>query len=131
MTLLTDKNEVLYRQIHPEYFTDGEPSSDRFKPYPSDNGFMSTDRASLISPVESHRMYVSQGKASAAVFGLSVGEFGNENIPCSADPVTDEAGVVTNAAHALADYNQHDPKKYKLVAKRLKQLAMERGCLHQ
>lgn len=131
MSKLTETDEVLYRQIHPEFFTDGEPSSDRFKPYASDNGLMSTDRSSLATPQESHSLYVSQGRLSAAVFGISVEEFGAETIDCIADPVKDRAGQLDNPAHALADYRQHDPKRYGNIAKRLKKLAMARGCLHK
>lgn len=131
MSKLTDQTEVLYRQIHPEFFSNGEPSSDRFKPYASDNGLMSTDRSSLTTPKDSHSLYVSQGRLSAAVFGISVQEFSDENIDCFADPILDTPGKADNLAHALANYSQHDPKRYGNVAKRLKKLAMARGCLHK
>ena len=131
MSKLTDQTEVLYRQIHPDFFTDGAPSSDRFKPYSNDDGLMSTDRSSLTTPKDSHSLYVSQGKLSAAVYGISVQEFGNENIDCLSNPIFNTPGQADNHAHALADYRQHDPRRYGNIAKRLKKLAMARGCLHK
>ncbi|SHN06344.1 hypothetical protein [Phytopseudomonas punonensis] len=129
MTKLSDEAEVLYRQIHPEYFTDGEPSSDRFKPYPRDNGMMSLDRSSLTSAQDSHALYVEQGRLSAAVFGLSVMEFKSESIECVASPIAQTPTTPANPAHASADFTPHAAKNHKNIAKRLKRHAVARGCL--
>jgi len=76
-------------------------------------------------------LYTSTGKRSAAVFGLSVSEFEAESISCVEDPIKDDPELPDNPAHALADYNGHDQKKQKVVAKRLKSLAVKRGCLYK
>ncbi|QNK74208.1 hypothetical protein H7F36_02875 [Variovorax sp. PAMC28562] len=122
--------EVLFRQIHPHSLEKGEPSSDRFRPYANDQNQMSVDRSALTTAAESHTLYVANGKLSAAVFGLAVAELSAESIPCKADPLTAKDDQLENAAHALADYSAHSEKAQKNIAKKLKQLAIARGCLH-
>lgn len=124
---LTDNGEILYRQIHPSSFQDGEPGSDRFRPSVLDTNMLSVDRSSITSAANSHALYSSNGKKSAAVFGISVGEFSAELISCAEDPIEMTSVEPANPAHALANYSAHASSKQKLVAKRLKRLAIERG----
>ena len=127
---LGDGAELLFRQIHPDCMMDGQPGSDRFMPSARDLGRLSLDRSSLTTVSDSYTLYVSSGKLSCAVFGLTVGEFSAENICCYFDPTELDGEHPANPAHALADYCNHDPKRYKLVAKRLKRIAVERGQLY-
>lgn len=127
---LTIWSEVMFRQIHPNYLQGGEPTSDRFRPTASDDNLLSVDRSSITSAEMSHALYTGTGKRSAAVFGLSVGEFNDESVTCVEDPIACTPDTPANAAHALADFTAHDLKKQKVVAKRLKSLAIKRGCLH-
>jgi len=127
---LSDQDEVLFRQIHPDSLQDGEPASDRFRPSERDANKLSTDRSSLTTAADAHALFTSTGKKSAAVFGLTVGEFLTESIPCVEDPVKDAPEFPDNPAHALADYSAHERNKQKVIAKRLKRLALARGCLH-
>ncbi|MCK0510023.1 hypothetical protein [Aromatoleum buckelii] len=130
MSKLTNSSEVLFRQIHPNFLENGEPSSDRFRPSEKDLNKLSVDRSALTTAAQSHGLYTSNGRASAAVFGLSVGEFESEMISCHSDPVVGTDTAVENPAHALADYSAHTSQKQKLIAKKLKRLAVARGCLH-
>jgi len=125
---LTDKAEILYRQIHPTFIENGEPSSQPFKPTEKDKNLLSVDRSSLVSAERSHVAYTAAGMSSSAVYGLTVGEFGTEKIVCNSDPIED--GALKNAAHSVADYSVHSASQQKNVAKRLKRKALERGCLH-
>ncbi len=127
---LVDGEEILFRQIHPNSLQSGEPGSDRFRPTPADMNLLSTDRESMTTAAASHSLYTSTGRLSAAVFGLSVSEFDRENIECTEAPVEKSEDQPENRAHALADYSSHSDKAQKLVAKRLKRLAVARGCLH-
>lgn len=127
---LTNADEVLFRQIHPNCIHDGEPASDRFKPQPNDAGLMSVDRASLTDAAISHALYTSTGNLSGAVYGVTVGEFGEEVVECRDDPLQATEDLRANPAHALADYTPHEEKKWKLISKRLTQKAKARGRLH-
>lgn len=127
---LTNAEEMLFRQIHPKCIHDGEPASDRFKPQPNDAGLMSVDRGSLTDAAASHALYISTGNQSAAVYGVSVGEFRSEAVECRDDPLEAIKETPANPAHALADYTPHEEKKWKLISKRLTQKAKARGRLH-
>lgn len=127
---LTNADEVLFRQIHPNCIHNGEPASDRFKPQPNDAGLMSVDRGSLTDAASSHALYTSTGNQSGAVYGVTVGEFGDEVVECRDDPLEATEDTPANPAHALADYTPHEEKKWKLISKRLTQKAKARGRLH-
>lgn len=126
---LLDEDEVMFRQIHPSSLQNGEPASDRFRPYASDGHLMSVDRSALITAEQSHSLYTSTGRKSAAVFGVSVREFGDEAIDCLSDPLEKTELEPANPSHALADYTKHSASQQKLIAKRLQRLAVNRGCL--
>jgi len=127
---LTNSDEVLFRQIHPNCIQNGEPASDRFKPQPNDVGLMSVDRSALTDAAASHALYISTGRKSGAVYGVTVGEFIEEAINCRNDPLEATEDAPANPAHALADYTPHDEKKWKNISKRLTIKAKARGCLH-
>lgn len=127
---LEDSSEVLFRQIHPNFMEGGEPASDRFRPSERDKNMLSVDRSSRTTAAQSHALYTGNGLASAAVYGLSVGEFGAEAIECIEDPIEASEGAAANYAHALANYSPHTLKDQKLKAKRLKRVAVARGRLH-
>jgi hypothetical protein len=132
---LTDLSEVLYRQIHPNYFDKNVPSSDRFRPSKMDQNMLSVDRSSVHNAQASHELYTSDGKKSAAVFGVSVGEFDGEGISCIEDPTpyvpatADKSERAENKAHSLADYSSFDDSKQKLIGRRLQSRAIARGKL--
>ena len=127
---LSDASELLFRQIHPKFLQDGEPSSDRFRPSELDQNLMSVDRSALTTAEASHSLYTAGGKKSAAVFGLTVGEFGSESIECLSDPIKAGGDQPENPAHAVADYSKYSTSQQKVIAKKLKRLAVERGALH-
>ncbi|REC98881.1 hypothetical protein DFO60_4834 [Ectopseudomonas oleovorans] len=121
---------MTYRQIHPTFIKDGVPSSSRFIPSAKDQNKLSVDRGSLVSAEESHANYVASGLKSAAVFGLTVGEFKSVDIPTFADPIAETPDRPENLAHALADYSAHSAAEQKQKALRLQEMAIQRGPLH-
>jgi hypothetical protein len=127
---LDQLGEVLFRQIHPNSMEGDEPASDRFRPSASDENKLSVDRSSLTTAADAHAQYVASGRKSVAVFGVSVGQFAAEDIPCEEDPIKASETEPENLSHALADYSAHSTPHQKVVAKRLKRLALARGCLH-
>jgi hypothetical protein len=127
---IEDHDEVMFRQVHPDFIQQGEPSSCRFRPQSNDEGKLSVDRESLTTASRSHALYTSTGKLSAAVYGLSVGEFGNHDVTVHPDPTEATETHPANEAHALADFGKHSPSKQKTIGKRLKRDALARGRLH-
>lgn len=120
----------MLRQIHPDLMDGGEPSSSNFRPTPNDEGKLSVDRGSVTTPKDSHTSYLALGRASIGVYGITVEEFSQEEIPCLPDPLDESHEHGPNPAHALADFTGHGKSKQKTVAKRLKQNALKRGRLH-
>lgn len=127
---LSDLDEVMLRQVHPSFIEDGEPSSQPFRPTPKDDSQLSVDRGSMTTAKESYDLYVSGRLSSIAVYGVSVGEFGDEGVACHPDPIVAAQGTAANQAHAYADYSVHTDGKQKTVAKRIKLKAIARGRLH-
>ena len=126
---LSEDAEVLFRQVHPSFIQNEQPSSQPFAPTPKDDNKLSVDRGSLTTPAASYALHTGAGHASAAVYGVSVGEFRAEAIPCISDPLEAADGEPANDAHAYADYSDHGVNQQKLKAKRLKLKAVARGRL--
>ena len=127
---LNDHDEVLFRQIHPKLYENSIPASVLFAPSLKDQSQLSVDRGSLTTPAASHALYTGNGFESAAVYGVSVGEFGVEKLQCYPDPVPKTDKLAANPAHAYADFTAFSPKEGKNIAKRLRNIAVKRGCLH-
>ena len=127
---LTDSAEILFRQIHPDLIQDGVPASSGFRPKESDQDLLSVDRGSLTTAEQAHSLYTANGLASAAVYGVSVGEFDTCDLPCESDPVQKTDTEAANPAHAIAKFGGHGTSKQKTLGKRLKNFAVARGILH-
>ena len=127
---LSEDAEVLFRQVHPSFIQNDQPSSQPFAPTPKDDNKLSVDRSALTTPAASYALHTGAGHASAAVYGVSVGEFQAEALPCISDPLEAADGEPANVAHAYADYSGHGISQQKLKAKRLKLKAVARGQLH-
>lgn len=128
---LADNSEILFRQVHPTWIDGGEPTSLTFIPSAKDQNKLSLDRSSLTSAENAHVLYTRNGSLSAAVYGLSVGEFSNQNINCEADPIDKTDSQEENPAHAIADYSEFGTSAQRKIAKKLKRNAAVRGCLYK
>ena len=123
-------DEIMLRQIHPILCEAGAIASSAFIPTDSDQGQLSVDRGSLTSPKNSFDLYRENGRESAAVYGVSVGEFTAEDIPCKPDPLPATESLKANPAHAYADYNGVVTNQRKKKAQRLRTAAQRRGILY-
>ena len=127
---LSDEKELLFRQIHPDLLDGDVPASSNFKPKPSDENMLSVDRASLTTAAKSFDLYIGNGRKSAAVYALSVGEFATEKISCRENPIPASEAQAENSAHTVADFSNHVRSQQDKIAKRLKQRAIARGRQH-
>ena len=122
---LNEPDEMLFRHIRSEELKQaGEPSSEAFKPKRKDNGNLSVDRSKCVTAEESFDNFRNRGFHSEAVFGLKVGEFGSEQIPCWHRP------ECANPAHTHADFNLLSNNRRNKAGKRLKEIAFKRGILY-
>lgn len=121
-------DELVYRQVHPEFYQNGVLGSRAFKPNSSDQGMMSTDRASLTSAKDAFTHYTQHmKKKSACVYSLKVGDFEAYNIECQADALEADGDIPENPAHSLADYNKNPERSWKTLAQRLRDAAEAGG----
>jgi hypothetical protein len=123
--ILDDLDELLYRHIHPSLLMDNEPVSGCFYPNRTDNGKLSVDRSSLVTPEQSFQTYTKTNKSSA-IYALSVKDFKESNISCISDPLEN------NAAHALADYSVYvgcSNSQRTKIAKLLRKKSVDKGCV--
>lgn len=127
---LDDSEEVLFRQIHPNFYDNNHPGSVQFAPSAKDNNKLSVDRSSLTSAEASHALFTGNGFESIAVYGVSVGEFSTEGLPSYPDPLKAEGALAANPAHAYADFSAFSTSQGKKIAKRLRNNAVKRGRLH-
>lgn len=127
---MEDGEEVLFRQIHPKFYENSHPGSPQFSPTRKDEGKLSVDRSSLTDAAGAHALYTRNGFESAAVYGLTVAEFGAEKLPCHSDPLKAEGDLGANPAHAYADFSAFGGNQQKNIAKRLRNVAVKRGRLH-
>lgn len=126
---LQDVGELCYRHIHPNFYKNGIPSTNRFKPSDNDQGFLSVDRSSLTTAEQSFNLYASSGKKVAAVFAVSVGEFDQNSVSVYEDPTAATQTHPANPAHCLADFTSGkcDPNVVSMI---LRDLAVKRGVCH-
>lgn len=127
---IDDADEIMFRQVHPILCQAGTVASSAFMPTEDDQGQMSVDRGSLTTPKASFDLYRENGRQSAAVYGVSVGEFIAESILCHPDPLPATEKLKANPAHAFADYNGIGANQRKKKAQRLRTAALRRGLLH-
>jgi hypothetical protein len=127
---LSGETEILFRQIHPQFMENGEPTSQAFGPTAKDEGKLSVDRSALTDAKGSYDLYLRMGQSSAAVFGITVGEFRSQDLTCHSDPIEETVQRPGNSAHSVVDFKKFGASQQKTKAKRLKLVAIARGKLH-
>ena len=126
MTLIDDDDEILFRQVNPQFIQSNAPSRQAFSPFPKDKGEVSVDRSIDLSPRQSFENFKSLGLASQGVWAVTQGECrsGPVPVPCYASPLS------TNPHHAHIDFNGLSKGQIKKKAKQLTQAAISRGRLY-
>lgn len=123
---LSPSEELLMRQVHPSMMQEGRLWSGAFAPTKADNGLLSTDRDSLISPKEAYERYLKLKALTQAggTWGVSVNEFSEIDLFCYSDPLHD------NDAHSLVDFAAKGKAMEKGLGKRAYAKASARGRLY-
>jgi hypothetical protein len=119
-------DELLYRQVHPQWIVEGEPSSQAFKPTKKDEGMLSI---ACGSETNAHSAFAHHtetlGLASGGTWALSVAEVGEVGLSAFAQPLSD------NPAHGYIDFRGTGSSAAERKAKQLRVKARERGCMYQ
>lgn len=121
-----NEQTLLFRQVHPNFFPDGEVSSQAFFPFPKDDGKLSMYDGDQTAADASYQHYTIQLRLeSAGVWAVNGAEVGSVGLSFRSDPVEG------NPAHAVVDFGALDEKECRKLAKRLKKFAAERGSLYR
>lgn len=127
---LTDRDELLFRHVHPSWVRDGIPTSQAFKPTPKDEGRLSVQRGSLTT-AEAAFLKHTQGLGLQAdsTWAVTVGEVLDEPVPrpVFADPLLEP---VHDPARAFVSYEGLARKEIETKAKLLLAAARARGRQH-
>lgn len=128
--VLTDDDELLFRQVHPNWMKGDEPSSQAFKPTSKDAGRLSVARGSMTTAEAAFDLHTgAMGLVSAGTWAVNVGEVSRDPVSLSAlgDAVFEP---VPDPAHALIDFGGLARREVEIKAKLLLAAARSRGRLH-
>ena len=115
---------LLLRQVHPTFVKPDGVTSSAFSPFPKDNGHLSVDDNELVTAEQSYVRYTKeQGFDSVGVWAVTMQEAEDSETPAVASPIE------ANSAHCHLDFTSHGKNKQRKLAKRLRNLAVNRGCL--
>jgi len=123
---ITDNSEVLRRQVHPDQFKDGKPTSVAFYPSEKDEHRLSTHRGT-VPAIECYRRWtVDLERKSVGTYGISVEECLKQEL----EPVDDSAMVAPDHASVVFpdDWSRGTLTRRGRI---LRDAALNRGVLHQ
>ncbi len=128
---ITDADELLFRQVNPNWIREGRVSSQAFRPMPKDEGLLSVDRGSMTTPEASYRLFT-EGLAlsSAGTWGVTVAECTAQGLAVLEDALASPPEPVANAAHAVVSYVSVSSKsQVEAKGQKLARCANDRGRL--
>jgi hypothetical protein len=123
---LDNPDESLYRQVHPQWIDDGEPSSQAFKPTRKDEGMLSIALGSKTTAEKAflHHTQVLE-LASGGTWAVTVGEVAAVELSSFEQPLED------SPAHGFIDFRDIGRKAVEAKARLLLARARDRGCVYQ
>lgn len=125
---LTQMEELLWRNVHPDWVDDGVLSSQAFRPNSGDDGQMSVGRSSVVSASDHFSEYVAVPNKSGGIWALSVQEVDDQSLRVVDDSKADPPPLLTG--HAYVDFRDVGGKQEKKRGAKLRDRAAERGCQH-
>lgn len=130
---LDDKEEFYFRQCHPDFVTNGVPTSQMFGDFPRDAGKLSGARSQITTPKASFDFHTSDlANASSGTWAVTVAEV----MKASSRVVDDtEAPSVrppdpVPPGHAYIDMRHLKPRERKRLRGELRIAAVNRGRVH-
>ena len=115
---------ILLRQVHPNFYPNGELTSQAFFPFPKDDGKVSVYDNDQIDAASSYEHYTKVlNYKSSSVWGITCDEVSRNGLESISDPLENFP------SHAVVDFSDRSEKDCRRLAKRLKSLALQRGCL--
>lgn len=129
--LPADSDELLYRQVHPNFAPFGRPSSQAFNPTKKDNYQLSVDRSSLTTPKDAFVLHTEgRGWKSIGTWAVTIVECEEQQLSCFGDPLFCPPEKVADPAHCRIDFSSlKSNSKREIAGQFLAKAAHARGCL--
>jgi hypothetical protein len=131
MTPIEDGNELLLRQVHPNFIMESCISSQVFLPTDKDDKKLSVNRSSMISAREAFDLHTKGKKLqSAGVWGVSVEEVLTfDSLSIESDPIE---APIEDRSYSLINFSKlPSESRIKATAKQLTAKARDRDCLYK
>lgn len=129
--ILTGRDELLWRNAHPDWFVNGKLSSQAFRPTPKDQKKLSSARESKVSVEENFREFTEDfNLASVGVWAVSVGEAEDQTIQAVYDENSSSTPTPCLTGHASLDFTAVSNNQVKRIGGKLRDRAENRGLQH-
>ena len=131
MSSFEDENELLLRQVHPNFIVESRISSQAFLPTAKDDKKLSVNRSSMVSAQEAFDLHTKVKKLqSIGVWGVTVGEIhAMDSLLIEYDPIE---APVQDRSHSLINFSKlSSESRIKATAKQLAAKARDRDCLYK
>lgn len=128
--VLDDTDELLWRQVHPQWVDGGVISSQAFKPNSGDGGQMSVSRESKQTAQGAFEFHTRDARLqSAGTWAVTLGEVHSQNYR-AVDDSDSLLGATLSPGHAYIDTRIHGSSKQRKAAGALSRLATARGRIY-
>jgi hypothetical protein len=129
--LLTTRDELLWRNAHPDWLVDGELTSQAFRPTPKDQKKLSSTRESKVAAEANFKEYTEEfSLESIGVWAVTVGEAQDQTIPAIYDEHSPTIPSPCLTGHTSLDFTAVSNNQAKRIGGRLRDRAEERGKQH-
>lgn len=118
--------ELLWRQVHPGWISQGTVTSQAFRPTPKDNDRLSTSRSSMIDAEGAYLAHEVRDLPTAGTWGVTVDECVRESL-CV---LHDGGSAELPAEHASVCFEGKSRTERVRASKTLRDHAMKRGRCH-
>ncbi|WP_288266518.1 hypothetical protein [uncultured Bifidobacterium sp.] len=119
---ITNSKDVCFRNVHPEFITNGTVSSQAFRPSDNDNGQLSTARSSKVGAQQHYQEFTHFGHKSAGVYQISTNDIQEAGLRWVDNEANQEESLHMTG-HAYLDYRIYSNSQIKKKARNLSRKA--------
>lgn len=126
---ITNSSDTCFRNVHPEFISDGVVCSSAFNPSKDDEGELSTARSSKVSPQQHYEEFTQFGHQSAGVYSVTTDDIRKEELRWVDNGSLQEESLRVTG-HAYIDFRLCSSKGAKKKARSLARKAVQAYLPH-
>jgi hypothetical protein len=120
--LITNPDECLHRNAHPDFIQDGRISTQVFNLKTDDEGLLSLQQNAKAAPEIAYQRYTTRGFQSGGIWSITIAECELLTLQTYDDPIDGDD------SHALTDLTAYSRSQARKLTDKLTVKARERGC---